>query len=709
MPVKWRLSRRFVIFSVFLIFSWSGVIWYYNATRGRIVARIRQGRIDRLNGKVTNIGSEIDGGTRAILAESREFLLDYPDADDAGVRMTVAMADAASANPDWKFVADTVENAALRVVNGTKGDPSLARFTSANFAYETSEEPSVRGVGRHGSEWPLPYVLTDVDGDGTKDVVLTTPTESPGVCLLLRHTRSGWVSNRLAVGLPVKSIWTFPISHKGPVAIVLASLAGSEYDPNLLFDVFVWQNGRVKSVLCTHIPHGWQWDHRDTDGSGNQTIRLVARSAAPGWSGSDPHYNILYRWNGEMYTQVSAGKPSRHSDPMLKAGIEQFCAGRFAEAVAALTASLKGPAADSEDLSSERSVGEYTLGLALALQNDYKGARGAMTAAIKGADSDPSKTKEDSLLEDGAVSIPAMAKRFLKYSLAPDSLADGLESVGQGLRLLELLGSDALPGATPKDLISAAHLHLGINREASLTGASVPEQITEVAWTGGSAVLAWKHESSKWRFYVLAYGVEERPTKVYSFYRLPTDLWLYLPNGPVLQLWPIASHVKFAGIKSGSLPEVQISGESGADNVSGTIHWNGSEFLAVQTGDNPEHFLEDLREIESRLFEQRKFQASLDELNSVERQVENSALSEVDQADLLHEIYYHQAVCYRKLGDLRHAETILSALRHSDPDSPWGNLAGSWLGGTGLPGAPIRFEIQIPWRLPMTTADQMQR
>ena len=67
-----------------------------------------------------------------------------------------------------------------------------------------------------------------------------------------------------------------------------------------------------------------------------------------------------------------------------------------------------------------------------------------------------------------------------------------------------------------------------------------------------------------------------------------------------------------------------------------------------------------------------------------------------NQAPLLNEIYYHQAICYRKLGNLRRAAVILSTLQRMDPESAWGNLAGSRLGGTGLPGTPIRFGVWLP-------------
>ena len=46
------------------------------------------------------------------------------------------------------------------------------------------------------------------------------------------------------------------------------------------------------------------------------------------------------------------------------------------------------------------------------------------------------------------------------------------------------------------------------------------------------------------------------------------------------------------------------------------------------------------------------------------------------------EIYYLQAICYRKLGDRRRAEGILAGLWRSYPDSSWGQLAHARLGGT---------------------------
>ncbi len=198
---------------------------------------------------------------------------------------------------------------------------------------------------------------------------------------------------------------------------------------------------------------------------------------------------------------------------------------------------------------------------------------------------------------------------------------------------------------------------------------------------------------------MLACGAEGQQPKESGSDAISPGLWCYLPGTPAIQVWPVASRVELTHITSGSRPEVHIGGASGPYTVSGTVYWNGIEFVSIQTAETAPHFAQALYEIESGLFQRQRYRVSLDELNSIEYRVGRSSLSEVDQADMLHEIYYHQAICYRKLGDVRHAEVILSALQRMDPYSPWGSLAGSWLGGSGLPGTPIEINMDMWWIL----------
>ncbi len=91
------------------------------------------------------------------------------------------------------------------------------------------------------------------------------------------------------------------------MAIVLAGLADSDYDPNVFFDVFVWQHERLNSVLSTIIAHGWQWDHKDLDRDGRQEIRLFGYTGPIDWNSMPPRTKRVYRWSGEAYVTQGPG------------------------------------------------------------------------------------------------------------------------------------------------------------------------------------------------------------------------------------------------------------------------------------------------------------------------------------------------------------------------------------------------------------------
>ena len=92
--------------------------------------------------------------------------------------------------------------------------------------------------------------------------------------------------------------------------------------------------------------------------------------------------------------------------------------------------------------------------------------------------------------------------------------------------------------------------------------------------------------------------------------------------------------------------------------------------------------MSELNAIETLLFDHRQFRAALDALEVLETAARSSTDSADDRVEQLVEIHYLQAICYRKLGDLRRAEGILAGLWRSYPDSSWGQLAHARLGGT---------------------------
>src|SRR5207249_222276 len=143
--------------------------------------------------------------------------------------------------------------------------PTIGAFNRAGFAFPAYGD-YYRGFG--GEAWPTPFLVEDFDGDGRPDVAFAAPGDGPSVCLLFRNTRQGWIPYRFGAGVPALGLSSFDIGRGQGKAIVLPSLAGNPYQPNLFFDVFTWRSGRLENVLSATIPNGWQWEHRDPDGDG---------------------------------------------------------------------------------------------------------------------------------------------------------------------------------------------------------------------------------------------------------------------------------------------------------------------------------------------------------------------------------------------------------------------------------------------------------
>jgi hypothetical protein len=176
--------------------------------------------------------------------------------------------------------------------------------------------------------------------------------------------------------------------------------------------------------------------------------------------------------------------------------------------------------------------------------------------------------------------------------------------------------------------------------------------------------------------WLLAYALERKlPASPYPFEW--GDLF-YLPQTPALQIYPVATSVEIAGIRRGgeNTPELMIDFRQGNWKGRGLVSWNGKRFVSLSpTSKENESFRAELDEIESIIFNQQDFSGASRRLNRLVGRIRSSAHSTADKNELLLEIYYHQAICYRKLGQLRRAAATLSSLWRGYPDSGWGKLA----------------------------------
>ena len=75
------------------------------------------------------------------------------------------------------------------------------------------------------------------------------------------------------------------------------------------------------------------------------------------------------------------------------------------------------------------------------------------------------------------------------------------------------------------------------------------------------------------------------------------------------------------------------------------------------------------------LFERRAFAASLARLEALAGRLHRADAPWDTRAALLLELYYHEAICLRKLGRQREAAAVLTSLWRCFPDQAWGRLA----------------------------------
>jgi hypothetical protein len=657
---------------------WLGVFSLYERGRPRLAAGTPGQRLQQL-ASLAGSARYSHPATRAAVAGLREFFLDYPGERAPRLEVQLALTMMEEPDADWPFIARTIQDAAAGVLARLPPgrDPQPGDFQPAGLEFQ-----AYSAYFNSPDGWPPPFLLADVDGDGKRDLVFVCPgAGAPGVGCLFRRVPArqgtgGWAAYPFSLGLPVIGLASFPITRRGPEALVLASLVDQAYEPNLLFDVFVWQGGRLNNVLSTTIPNGWQWDHRDLDGDGREEIRLFGRDVRVStWEHQGPFRIATYRWDGRRFvlvgtTRKPAKQPAGQADVfyLRQEGQRLMDAGRYQEAVRVFEAAT--PA-------SEAWLTCYYLGICHGMLGHAPEAAAQMRRSVELAGAPPPN-------EDGS-GVQRQARRFLHTYREPASLQRALASAGQGFRALETLLASAAPDASSRKLVERVYPPLGGYQELDLTGDGQPEAVTRLAWPGGSAVVALQREphSGRWTLWPLAYGLADAKPPTESDPFRPADLF-YLPRGPAVSRSPAAGVGGLVGIHraAGGPPEVlvQLIGADGVEQV--PVRWDGTRFSVagpLSTGGRGD-FTTELAALEARLFERREYGTTLARLDDLAAAVRAGSGSAAMKRDLLLEIFYHQAVCRRKLGRTRAAEVTLAGLSRGYPETAWGRLARLRLG-----------------------------
>jgi tetratricopeptide (TPR) repeat protein len=662
----------------------AAVYAFYMATRAGLAPANQSVRLAQVS--TLREFSEGSNRRRAALASAREYLLDFPQERRSRLLLDLALAMADEPDADFSFIASQVEYAASGVLEHLPPGrpPRAADIQPAGLLFDSHWDSS-----RFATIQMRNFVLDDVDGDGRKDVIFACPGMGSSVCCLFRRTGVAggpgrrWTPCRFGLRVPAVGIETFRITEKGPVAVVLASLADSPYQPNLFLDVFIWRRGRLENVLSAVIPNGWQWEYRQPERNGSREIRLYSHEpGAPLWDDPSPRQITTYRWDGAAYVPAavqrepqrrSAGRPLDPPSVFLKAQ-ELFHRGRTAQAAPLLDQSVR------QGYTPE---GAYYLGLCRALLGDYHGAMTAMRQAHE----QNAKLGGANERHGGIHGMWQLSSRFLRAGSGPRDLPKALAASGQTLRLLELSAAATGPAGTPRAVLEAAGIPADFYQDMDLTRDGSPEALARVTWPGGAAVVVLRRApgGGSWEVWPLAYAMQD-PIGGETYPLDGSDIF-YLPRAPAISVYPVASEVRVAGVRGrpGSTPEIVLDYVQNGRRRLASVYWDGMRFIAGSERDRVPQ--EDagmrLHAVEVELFERRDYERSLQQLGLLEEQIREAPLASVAKEDLLLELFYHRALCYRKLGRAREAAVALASLWRSYPGSFWGRLARSHLDGAG--------------------------
>lgn len=616
----------------------------------------------RLNEAKQNTG--FTESPRVAIARMRELFLDHPEANTSGVRLNMIRGMALLPETSFTFVAGEMEQAALEILSRVKAGsvPHEADFRKAGFV-------TYAGYSDWRLDWSKACFIEDIDGDNSPEVVIAWPTYERGVVSLFRREAGGWRAYRLLTGSEIRGLWIVNIAKQGPRVILIASLTDNEYDPNLLMDAFVWRNGRIENVLAAKIPHGFQFDRRDLDGDGVQEIRLFGGEKQPEY-GEKARQSDIYRWDGQRYNLHKTERVFQQRDgyEWLAQGLQKLEAGDLTAATMLLrqAAEWREPGPYGRFDYGERQTARFYLGVCQVILGDMKNAKQTLSMLPNLQDS----------------SLSALARRFAGMGTGAQDRLSGLAALGQVFRALDITARVSVANRAAKDILTDAGLTPENYREADLTGDGTPEGIAQIRWNGGSGVVALQRNTggAGWNLHILAYGVTQEPPKEHI--ENYDARGFYMPHAPALQIYPAASSVGLDSVGSGASPSIRLTYVQSGRSAQAVVRWNGERFVCLQPVPMVRENLDlVLNRIEAQLFEQRGYRQTLRALEAFDRRVHASRLTDLDKSRLLLESAYHQALCYRKLGDAPHAAALYDALTRAEPGGTenWGQLARQWI------------------------------
>jgi hypothetical protein len=327
---------------------------------------------------------------------------------------------------------------------------------------------------------------------------------------------------------------------------------------------------------------------------------------------------------------------------------------------------------NSGDDSSERQQDWYNLAICEALLGHKD-------------DSDFAMSQTNPETRYGPSLLAKKVEAFRRAEKASGGLPGALRAIGEVFRVLDYKARTAPPGSPLRDMMISAGCVVDRYDNLLPQGAGQPESVCRIHWEDGNAVLSWQRDTGgAWSYRILAYGLshqEIRKKGPYGWEGQEEVERFYLPHAPVLQPYPMLQGAVLSSIsyRSGR-PYIKVFGRRESGTTEWEAGWRNGEWVSVLPhGETDTDYTGELNRIETLIFDAHDYQGALAGFKSFEQTVRDSSLFYGTKDDLLKEAYYHEGLCYLKLGQTRRAESVFSGLWNISPADPWCRLAKSRL------------------------------